>query len=50
MKTCIDVLYMAVKTTGGYNSKNNGIVESPIKPVTGMIQALLIGSAMPDII
>ena len=29
------VLHMTVETTGGYNSTNIGMVESPIKPIKG---------------
>ena len=49
-KICIDVLHMAVETTGGKNSENNRMVESPIKPVKRMIQSFLIGPVMPDVL
>ena len=50
MKTCIDLLHVVVQTTGGYNSENNGMVESPIKPVQRMIQSFLIGPTVPYIL
>ena len=50
MKPCIDVLNMLVQTTSGYNSGNNAMVESPIKPIKRMIRAFLTGTAMPDIL
>ena len=50
MKTCIDELKLVVQTTGGYNSENNGMVESPIKPIKRCIRVFLIGATMPDII
>ena len=48
MRMVVKVLHMAVQTTGGYNSTNNGMVESPIKPVKRMIRAFLVGAALPD--
>ena len=33
MHAITNVLKMTVESTGGYNSTNNGMVESPIKPV-----------------
>ena len=39
---------MVVQTTGGYNSENNGMAESPIKPIKRMVCLFLIGAGMPD--
>ena len=39
---------MTVQTTGGYNSTNNGIVESPIKPLKQMVRAMLVEAGLPD--
>ena len=50
MKVFVKELNEAVQELGGYNSENNGIVESPIKPVKQMIWVLLNGAALPDII
>ena len=36
MHTLTNILKMTVETTGGYNSTNNGMVESPIKPLKRM--------------
>ena len=47
---CTEELKLVVQTTGGYNSENNGMVESPIKPIKRCIRAFLIGAALPDII
>jgi hypothetical protein len=35
---------------GGYNLKNNIMIESPIKPAKRKIQVFLIQAAMPHII
>ena len=48
MKLCVKKLSKSVDTTGGYNSENNGFVESPIKPIKRMIGVLLIGAALRD--
>ena len=48
MKLCVDELEMNVQGTGGYNSTNNGMVESPIKPIKRMVRIFLLGAAMPD--
>ena len=48
MHTLTVVLHMTVETTGGYNSTNNGMVESPIKPIKRMTRSFLIGAAFPD--
>ena len=41
---------MVIQTMGGYNSENNGVVESPIKPIKQITHAFLIGAAMPDLV
>ena len=48
MHTLTVILNMTVETTGGYNSTNNGMVESPIKPIKRMTRSFLIGAAFPD--
>ena len=48
MKVCVEELEMVVQGTGGYNSENNGMVESPIKPIKRMIRVSLIGAGMED--
>jgi hypothetical protein len=50
MKLCVEELKMSVQSTGGYNSTNNGLVESPIKPIKRMVRIFLLGAAMPDTI
>ena len=50
MHTITNVLKMTVESTGGYNSTNNGMVESPIKPIKRLVRSFLIGAALPDII
>ena len=40
MKLCVEELKMSkmsVQIIGGYNSTNNGLVESPIKPIKRMV-------------
>ena len=49
-RTVVKELNMVIQTMGGYNSENNGVVESPIKPIKWMIRAFLIGAAMPDLV
>ena len=48
MHTITHVLHMKIDTTGGYNSENNGMVESPIKPIKRIVRSFIIGAAMPD--
>ena len=48
MKLCHEELNMAVQSTGGYNSENNGLVESPIRPIKQMVRAFLVGAGLPD--
>ena len=48
MRVCAEELEIVVQTTGGYNSENNGMEESPIKPIKRMVRLLLIGAGMPD--
>ena len=48
MKFCHEELEMSVQGTGGYNSINNGMAESPIKPVKRMVRLFLLGAGMPD--
>ena len=48
MKVCTKELNIVVQSTGGYNSENNGMAESPIKPIKHMIRAMLIEAALPD--
>ena len=48
MKVCTEDLKMHIQSTGGYNSENNGMVESPIKPIKRMMRAMLIGAGLPD--
>ena len=50
MMMCTEELKLVVQTTGGYNSENNGMVESPIKPIKCCIRAFLTGAALSDII
>ena len=50
MHTITNVLKMTIETTGGYNSTNNGMAESPIKPIKRLVRSFLIGAALPDII
>ena len=48
MQLCVQELQINVQTTGGYNSENNGMVESPIKPIKRMVRVMLIGAALPN--
>jgi hypothetical protein len=48
MRVCTEDLHLAIQTTGGYNSENNGMVESPIKPIKRMVRLFLIGAGMSD--
>ena len=50
MHLIIKALQMTVQTTGGYNSTNNDMVESPIKPLKQMVKAMLVGAGLPDIL
>ena len=47
MKFCVEELEMSVQGTGGYNSTNNGMAESPIKVVKRMVRLFLLGAGMP---
>ena len=49
-RTVVKELNMVIQTTDGYNSENNGVVESTIKPIKWIIRAFLIGAAMPDLV
>lgn len=48
MHTITNILKMTDETTGGYNSTNNSMVESPIRPIKRMTRSFLIGAAFPD--
>ncbi len=39
---------MAIQGTGGYNSENNGLLESPTEAEKQMIRVFLIGVAMAN--
>ncbi len=43
---CMVVKYlnMIIQTMGGYNTENNGVAESPIKPIKQIIRSFLIGA------
>jgi hypothetical protein len=48
MRLCYEELNIVVQTTGGYNSTNNGPVESPNRPDKRMIRMMLMTANLPS--